>query len=79
MSRTPVADHALLSDLGLLAEEVSPVSGELSGDHPQALSHIGLVDAAWAMNQAERRRPGIAGTRRPHLVHPDTSPLGSEV
>ncbi|WP_425953769.1 glycoside hydrolase family 15 protein [Xylanimonas sp. McL0601] len=43
------------NDLGLLAEEVDPQSGELLGNFPQAFSHIGLVNAAWAINQAEER------------------------
>jgi GH15 family glucan-1,4-alpha-glucosidase len=42
------------NDLGLLAEEVDPVSKELLGNFPQAFSHIGLVNAAWAIAQAER-------------------------
>lgn len=32
--------------LGLLAEEADPVSSELAGNHPQGLSHLGLVLAA---------------------------------
>jgi GH15 family glucan-1,4-alpha-glucosidase len=47
---------SFVSDLGLLAEEVDPVSGELLGNYPQAFSHIGLVNAAWAIDQAERGR-----------------------
>ncbi len=43
-----------VSDLGLLAEEVDPDTGELLGNYPQAFSHIGLVNAAWAIDQAER-------------------------
>jgi GH15 family glucan-1,4-alpha-glucosidase len=43
---------AYANDLGLLAEEVDPSSGELLGNFPQAFSHIGLVNAAWAI--AER-------------------------
>jgi GH15 family glucan-1,4-alpha-glucosidase len=43
-----------VTDLGLLAEEVDPASGELLGNVPQAFSHIGLVNAAWAIDQAER-------------------------
>ena len=46
-----------VSDLGLLAEEVDPGTGELLGNYPQAFSHIGLVNAAWAIDQAERGRP----------------------
>src|SRR5437588_2103325 len=38
---------------GLLAEEVDPASNELLGNFPQAFSHIGLVNAAWAISQAE--------------------------
>jgi alpha,alpha-trehalase len=46
---------AAINDVGLLAEEVDPVSGEMIGNFPQAFSHIGLVNAAWAIAQAERR------------------------
>ncbi len=42
-----------VNDVGLLAEEVDPLSGELLGNFPQAFSHIGLVNAAWAISQAE--------------------------
>ncbi|HET9983673.1 MAG TPA: glycoside hydrolase family 15 protein [Longimicrobiales bacterium] len=48
------AAHA--NDLGLLAEEVDSASGELLGNFPQAFSHIGLVNAAWAISQAETAR-----------------------
>ncbi|MFF4693062.1 glycoside hydrolase family 15 protein [Streptomyces sp. NPDC001307] len=41
------------NDVGLLAEEVDSASGELLGNFPQAFSHIGLVNAAWAIHQAE--------------------------
>jgi GH15 family glucan-1,4-alpha-glucosidase len=46
---------SLVNDVGLLAEEVDPGSGELLGNFPQAFSHIGLVNAAWAISEAERR------------------------
>jgi GH15 family glucan-1,4-alpha-glucosidase len=42
-----------VNDLGLLSEEVDPTTGELIGNFPQAFSHIGLVNAAWAIAQAE--------------------------
>jgi GH15 family glucan-1,4-alpha-glucosidase len=44
---------AFVNDVGLLAEEVDPVSGELLGNFPQAFSHIGLVNAAWAISEIE--------------------------
>ncbi|MGH3332410.1 MAG: glycoside hydrolase family 15 protein [Nocardioidaceae bacterium] len=44
-----------VNDVGLLAEEVDPETGELLGNFPQAFSHIGMVNAAWAISEAERR------------------------
>jgi GH15 family glucan-1,4-alpha-glucosidase len=49
---------AYANDLGLLAEEVDPAGAEMIGNYPQAFSHIGLVNAAWAIVEAERRLAG---------------------
>jgi GH15 family glucan-1,4-alpha-glucosidase len=46
---------AAISDIGLLAEEVDPRDGEMIGNFPQAFSHVGLVNAAWAINEAQQR------------------------
>lgn len=46
---------ALANDVGLLAEEVDPETGALLGHFPQAFSHIGLVNAAWAISEAIHR------------------------
>ncbi|HEY1664327.1 MAG TPA: glycoside hydrolase family 15 protein [Trebonia sp.] len=45
---------AAINDVGLLAEEVDPRSGEMIGNFPQAFSHIGLINAAWAITQAKQ-------------------------
>jgi len=46
---------AAINDVGLLAEEVDVPSGEMIGNFPQAFSHIGLINAAWAISQAQQR------------------------
>jgi alpha,alpha-trehalase len=57
---------AAINDVGLLAEEVDVPSGEMIGNFPQAFSHIGLINAAWAISQAQqraaRRDPVAAGS-----------------
>jgi GH15 family glucan-1,4-alpha-glucosidase len=50
------------NDLGLLAEEVDTASGELLGNFPQAFSHIGLINAAWRIDEA--RRQGAAPAKK---------------
>lgn len=41
------------SPLGLVSEEIDPDSGELLGNYPQAFSHIGLVNSALYLHEAE--------------------------
>ena len=42
---------ARANDLGLFAEQIDPASGQQLGNIPQALSHIGLINAAWQLTE----------------------------
>jgi alpha,alpha-trehalase len=42
------------NDVGLLAEEIDPHSRELIGNFPQAFSHLGLIQAAIALDMPEQ-------------------------
>jgi alpha,alpha-trehalase len=52
---------AYVNDVGLLAEEVDVGGAEMIGNYPQAFSHIGLVNAAWAITEAEKVSLAQAG------------------
>jgi alpha,alpha-trehalase len=54
-----------VSDVGLLSEQVDAATGELIGNFPQAFSHIGLVNAAWAISQAGGRSGTTTLAERP--------------
>ena len=59
-----VLSHA--SSLGLLSEEIAAESGALLGNHPQAFSHIGLINSVLYLDKARNDR------------QPGTDPMGTE-
>ncbi|MGZ7048868.1 MAG: glycoside hydrolase family 15 protein [Methanobacterium sp.] len=65
-----------ISPLGLLSEEIDPVTKKLLGNFPQAFSHIGLINSALYISIAkgcEHRGPRPQGVK--YSLLPKTKPL----
>jgi len=61
---------ARCNDVGLLAEELDPLTGRMLGNFPQAFSHVGLINAALSLSRdvgpvEERAEPQAADAAAP--------------
>jgi GH15 family glucan-1,4-alpha-glucosidase len=45
------------TDLGLFAEQIDPDTGEQTGNFPQAFSHVGLINAAYRLDNLTDHQP----------------------
>ena len=55
---------ARCNDVGLLAEELDPVTGRMLGNLPQAYSHVGLIHCALSLSRQSSPAKERAGTQR---------------
>ncbi|HEU5146199.1 MAG TPA: glycoside hydrolase family 15 protein, partial [Chryseosolibacter sp.] len=49
------ATISCMGSVGLLSEEIDPATTKLLGNYPQAFTHIGLVNAALAINEEQAK------------------------
>lgn len=72
---------SLRNDLGLLAEEYDPIRQRMVGNFPQAFSHIGLINTAYNLLQAQgpaRQRSHSSAPHNGSAPHQTSPSAGTE-
>jgi GH15 family glucan-1,4-alpha-glucosidase len=61
------------NDLGLLAEELDPLTGRMLGNFPQAFSHVGLINSALNLNRQAGPAEERAEVQTPQVAFPSAA------
>ena len=61
------------NDVGLLAEELDPLTGRMLGNFPQAYSHVGLINCALNLSRQKRPTEERAETHGPPITLASTA------
>jgi GH15 family glucan-1,4-alpha-glucosidase len=69
---------ARCNDVGLLAEELDPVSGHMLGNFPQAYSHVGLINSALGISREMGPAEERAEPRSPQVDAASAAAAGAE-
>jgi len=56
------------NDVGLLAEEIDPLTGRMLGNFPQAYSHVGLINCALGLSRQKGPAEDRAESQGPSIT-----------
>jgi GH15 family glucan-1,4-alpha-glucosidase len=56
------------NDVGLLAEEIDPLTGRMLGNFPQAYSHVGLINCALGLSRQKGPAEDCAESQGPSIT-----------
>jgi GH15 family glucan-1,4-alpha-glucosidase len=63
------------NDVGLLAEEIDPLTGRMLGNFPQAYSHVGVINCA--LNLSRRKGPAEERAEKPQGASAVAAPVAA--